>query len=258
MLLAMDIGNTHINLGLYGEGELQATWKVSNRRERTADELGLLLRSLFTDAGHDRAALEAIAVANVVPTVHSLVTDAVVRYLGRNPFFVSHEDCGHLLGAFENPAEVGADRIANAVAGFHKYGGPLVVVDFGTATTFDAVSTTGGYLGGVIAPGLAISIDALFRKAARLPRIDLRRPDRAVATDTVTSMQAGIIFGYAGLVDAIVKRVREEIGSGARVVATGGMAGLIVRETGAVPLVDEYLTLEGIRLVHERVAGSDG
>lgn len=252
MLLAMDIGNTHINLGLFDGSRLEETWTVSNSRERTVDEFGMLLRAIFQDRGLDRRVLTAAAVASVVPTVHTMVVRTIRTYLDLDPFFVGHENCGDLLDAFPDPTEVGADRIANAVGGFHAYGGPLIVVDFGTATTFDAVSTTGAYLGGVIAPGIAISIEALFRKAARLPRIDLKKPDRAVATDTVTSMQAGIIFGYAGLVDSIVSRIRTEIGDGSQVVATGGMAPLIIRETGAVPLVDEHLTLTGIRLVHDR------
>lgn len=256
MLLAMDIGNTHIHLGLFEGPNLKSTWKVSNDRERTVDEFGMILRSLFRDGGVKREVLSAVAVASVVPTAHSMTEETVRRYLGQEPFFVGHDTSGDLLKTFRNPGEVGADRIANAVAGFDRYGGPLIVVDFGTGTTFDAIAADGSYLGGVIAPGISISIEALFRKAARLPRIDLKRPAKAVATDTVTSMQAGIIFGYAGLVDAIVQRVRAEIGEEARVVATGGLAALIARETGAVSVVDEHLTLDGIRLIYERLPGA--
>ena len=258
MLLVLDVGNTHIHVGAFEEERIAATWKISTVRERTEDELGLLLRLLLREASVEPAALEATAVACVVPPVVPLLQRMVKKYFGHEPFFVEPGNCPELLSRFEDPREVGADRVANSVAGFRKYGGPLIVVDFGTATTFDVLSQDGVYLGGAIAPGLAISLDALFRKAARLPRIELARPPGAVGTNTVASMQSGIIFGYAGLVDSLIRRIRSEIGEEAGVVATGGMATLIVRETGAVAEVDEHLTLEGIRILYRESGGAAG
>jgi type III pantothenate kinase len=176
----------------------------------------------------------------------------VRRRFGVEPFVLGPEADTGIAVRYDDPREVGADRIANAVGGFSKYGGPLIVVDFGTATTFDAIAADGSYLGGAIAPGLRISIEALSQRAARLPRIDLVRPRSAIGTNTAASMQSGIIFGYAGLVEALVTRISREIGDTPRVIATGGLAELIVRETGAVPLVDQHLTLDGLRLLWER------
>ena len=191
-------------------------------------------------------------VASVVPMVTGTIATAVQRCFGAEPFVVGPGADTGIAVRYDDPREVGADRIANAVGGFAKYGGPLIVVDFGTATTFDAIAADGTYLGGAIAPGLRISIEALSQRAARLPRIDLVRPLSAIGTNTAASMQSGIIFGYAGLVEALVARISREIGGSPRVVATGGLAELIVRETGAVPLVDQHLTLEGLRLLWER------
>lgn len=258
MLLVLDVGNTNIHLGVCMGEEFLATWDLSNRPGRTADELVLTLKGLLKEGQIDPGEIKGAAVACVVPTVAGVIEEAVRRAISKEPFFVDHETGADLLEGFDEPWEVGADRIANAVGGFHRYGGPLVVVDFGTATTFDAISGEGNYLGGVIAPGVGVSVEALFRKAARLPRIELVRPGRAVGRNTVDSMQSGIIFGYAGLVEALVARIREEIGAEAKVVATGGMAELIVRETGAVGTVDEHLTLEGLRLLYERERANNG
>ncbi len=256
MLLVLDVGNTNIHLGVFSDEGLQAAWDVSNDRDRTADELGMLLLHLLRERKVDVRTIGGVAVACVVPTVIATVEKAVERYFGHRPFFVEPKNSRELLGSFDDPDEVGADRIANAVAGFSKYGGPLIVVDFGTATTFDAVSSEGTYLGGAIAPGISISLEALFRRAARLPRIELSRPPKAVASNTITSMQSGIVYGYAGLVDSLVRRIRDEIGRDAGVVATGGMAALIVREVGLVGEIDEHLTLEGIRILYRRRAAS--
>jgi type III pantothenate kinase len=252
MLFVIDVGNTYIHMGVYHGEKLAAHWDISNARGRTADELGMLLLGLLDREGIESGAIRGVAAACVVPPVCAVIEETFRKYFNLPTLFAGPESEKRLLERFEEPREVGADRIANAVGGFHSYGGPLIVVDFGTATTFDAVDAEGAYLGGAIAPGLAISVDALFDRAARLPRIKLTRPPRAVARDTISSMQAGIIFGYAGLVEMLVRRIRAEIGDNARVVATGGMAELIVRETGVVKTVDQHLTLLGLKLIYDR------
>lgn len=252
MLLCLDVGNTNIHLGVFRGAELLAHWDVSNNRDRTADELGLLLVQLFDTRGFEPSGLAGAAIASVVPAATGTIAAAVRRLFGVEPFVLGPATDAGIAIRYDDAREVGADRIANAVGGFARYGGPLIVVDFGTATTFDAIAADGAYLGGAIAPGLRISIEALSQRAARLPRIDLVRPMRAIGTNTAASMQSGIIFGYAGLVEALVARISLEIGGSPRVVATGGLAELIVRETGAVPLVDQHLTLEGLRLLWER------
>jgi type III pantothenate kinase len=252
MLLALDIGNTHIHLGAFRDAELLVRGDIANDRERTADELGLLLTQLLGARGVARGELHGAAIASVVPMVTETVVSAVRGWFGLEPFVLGPGADTGIAVRYEDPREVGADRIANAVGGYAKYGGPLIVVDFGTATTFDAVTADGAYLGGAIAPGLRISIEALSQRAARLPRIELRRPRAAIGTNTAASMQAGIIFGYAGLVAELIGRISRELGGSPAVVATGGLAELIVRETGTVPIVDQHLTLEGLRLLWER------
>ncbi len=252
MFLALDVGNTNIHLGIFRGDELLSHWDISNNRDRTVDELALLLTQLFRNRGFETSGLRGAAIASVVPMVTGTVAAAVRRCCDLEPFVLGPDAQTGIAVRYDDPREVGADRIANAVGGFARYGGPLIVVDFGTATTFDAIAGDGSYLGGAIAPGLRISIEALSQRAARLPRIDLVRPGRAIGTNTAESMQAGIIFGYAGLVEALVGRISREIGGSPRVVATGGLAALIVRETGAVQLVDQHLTLEGLRLLWER------
>ncbi len=252
MLLCLDVGNTNIHLGVFRGAELIAHWDISNNRERSTDELGLLLVQLFGSCGLEPSCLMGAAIASVVPTVTGTVAAAVRGRFGVAPFILGPGADTGIVVRYDDPREVGADRVANAVGGFSRYGGPLIVVDFGTATTFDAIAADGSYLGGAIAPGLRISIEALFQRAARLPRIELVRPISAIGTNTTASMQAGIIFGYAGLVETLVARISREIGGTPRVVATGGLAELIVRETGAVPIVDQHLTLEGLRLLWQR------
>jgi type III pantothenate kinase len=252
MLLALDVGNTNIHLGVFRGAELLVHWDVSNNRERTADELAVLLDQLLASRGLAEGRLTAAAVACVVPPATETVAEAVRRAFGLEAYVLRPEVEPGIPVRYVDPREVGADRIANAVGGFTKYGGPLIVVDFGTATTFDAISAEGVYLGGAIAPGLRISIEALTQRAARLPRIELVRPAAAIGATTAASMQSGIIFGYAGLVEALVGRIGREIGGAPAVVATGGLAELIVRETGVVPVVDQHLTLDGLRLIWER------
>ena len=252
MLLALDVGNTNIHLGVFRGDALLAHWDISNNRDRTPDELGTLLGLLFAGKGIDPAELRGAVLASVVPQVTEGIVETVRRFRGLDALVLGPGVDTGIAIRYEDGREVGADRVANAVGGHARYGGPLIVVDFGTATTFDAVAADGAYLGGAIAPGLRISIEALSQRAARLPRIDLVRPRCAIGTNTAASMQAGIIFGYAGLVEALVARISREIGGSPQVVATGGLAELIVRETGAVPLVDQHLTLEGLRLLWER------
>lgn len=256
MLLALDVGNTNIHLGVFSGAGLLAHWDVSHNRDRTADELGLLLRQLFEQRGVPATGLKGASIASVVPMTTATVEAAVRRAFGIEAFVLGPGADAGIPVRYDDPREVGADRIANAVGGFAKYGGPLIVVDFGTATTFDAIAADGSYLGGAIAPGLRISIEALSQRAARLPRIELVRPDKAIGSNTAASMQAGIIFGYAGLVESLVGRISREIGGSPRVIATGGLAELIVRETGAVALIDQHLTLEGLRLLWERQAAT--
>jgi type III pantothenate kinase len=252
VLLALDVGNTNIHLGVFRGPELLAHWDISNNRDRTADELGILLLQLLAGRGIAADAVDGAAIACVVPPVTEMVAETVRRFFGIEAFVLRPEQDAGIVVRYDDPREVGADRVANAVGGFAKYGGPLIVVDFGTATTFDAISAAGVYLGGAIAPGLRISIEALFQRTARLPRIELVRPDAAVGRNTAASMQSGIIFGYAGLVEALVGRVAREIGGEPAVVATGGLAELVVRETGCVSVVDQHLTLDGLRIVWER------
>lgn len=252
MLLALDVGNTNIHFGVYREVRLLAHGDIANDRDRTADELGILLTQLIGARGVAPQSLRGAAIASVVPMVTDTVVTAVRGWFGLEPLVLGPGTDTGITVRYEDPREVGADRIANAVGGYAKYGGPLIVVDFGTATTFDAVTADGAYLGGAIAPGLRISIEALSQRAARLPRIELLRPRAAIGTNTAASMQAGIIFGYAGLVEALIGRISRELNGNPVVVATGGLAELIVRETGAVPIVDQHLTLEGLRLIWER------
>jgi len=252
VLLALDVGNTNIHLGVFRGDALLAHWDISNNRDRTPDELGTLLRLLFAGKGIDPGEVRSAALASVVPQVTEGIVEAVRRFFGAACFVLGPAADVGIAIRYEDAREVGADRVANAVGGHARYGGPLIVVDFGTATTFDAIAADGSYLGGAIAPGLRISIDALAQRTARLPRIELVRPGAAIGTNTAASMQAGIIFGYAGLVESLIRRISLELGGSPAVVATGGLAELIVRETGAVTVVDQHLTLEGLRLLWER------
>lgn len=252
VLCVIDIGNTNIVTGLYREQRLLRQWRISTDDHRTDDEYAILLDSFFAGGGFRLADIKAVALSSVVPSVTPAVSDMCRRYLGVTPLVVGPETDTGLKICYENPHEIGADRIVNAVAAYSRYGGPLVVVDFGTATTFDAVTADGSYLGGAIAPGVKISTEALYRQAARLWRVDLVRPKQAIGRNTVSSLQSGIIFGFAGQVDSMVRRIAAELGGSPRVVATGGLAELICGECSTVELVDSILTLEGLRLIHER------
>ncbi|NPV71000.1 MAG: type III pantothenate kinase [Firmicutes bacterium] len=251
MVLVVDVGNTNVVLGVYRGKDLVAHWRVSTQRHRTSDEYGILFCQLFTYDGLDPKSVDAVVISSVVPPLTGHVEEMSRRFFGAEPLVVGPGIKTGITIRYDNPLEVGADRIVNAVAAFTKYGGPVIVVDFGTATTFDAISRKGEYLGGAISPGIGISAEALYTRAARLPKIEMIKPPSAIGKNTVASMQSGILFGYAGLVDELVDRTRRELGGFARVVATGGLASLVAPETKTITEVDPWLTLEGLRLIYE-------
>jgi type III pantothenate kinase len=256
MLLAIDIGNTNIVLGVFEGIALGRSWRLATMRERTADEMGLLVSELLERAGIRPAAVDGVVMASVVPPLTASVIEMSERYLGTRPLNLEPGVNTGMPVLYDNPAEVGADRIVNSIAAYELYGRsrqmPLIVVDFGTATTFDAVSTAGEYLGGVICPGIQISADALFQRAAKLPRIDVRKPPHVIGKTTVSSMQSGLFFGHVGMVEGLVGRMRAELGGKTFCLATGGLADTIAPETDAVEAVDRNLTLTGLRIVWER------
>ena len=248
MLLVVDIGNTNIVLGIYREKELLCHWRISTDRQRTSDEYGILIYNLFQHGKMDMKQIHSVIISSVVPPLIVPFQRMCVRYFGGDPLVVGTGIRIH----YENPREVGADRIVNAIGAYEKYGGPLIIVDFGTATTFCAIAENGDYLGGAIAPGIGISTEALFQRAAKLPRIELVMPKSVICRNTVASMQAGIILGFAGQVDQVVRRMKMELGSEAKVVATGGLANLIAQESSTIDVVEPFITLEGLRIIHER------
>lgn len=253
MLLAVDVGNTHTVLGLFDDGQgLRVDWRVSTRKDATSDETGVLLRALISAAGLGPDQVSGMIVSSVVPDLDGVLAAVGQRTFGVVPLFVGPGVRTGLPILYDNPHEVGADRIVNAVAAVHRYGAPVVVVDFGTATTFDVVSPRGEYLGGVIAPGLAISAEALFSRAARLARVDVRRPPRVIGKNTQESVQSGLFHGYVGLVEGLVRKIREELGEEPRIVATGGIASVFRDELPFLDAVDAGLTLEGLRLIWEK------
>ena len=252
MLLAIDVGNTNTVLGAFEGAKLRHHWRVETRQTRTADEYGILLLQLFAAARLAPADVDAVVVSSVVPPLALTLELMASRYFSMKPLFIGPGVKTGMPILYENPREVGADRVVNAVAAYERWRTGLVVVDFGTATTFDVVSQKGEYLGGAICPGIAISMEALFQHASKLPRVEFVRPPSVVGRNTVASMQSGLVFGYVGLVDGICARMTEELGFQPKVVATGGLAPLIAGVSKAIAEVDEHLTLDGLRLIHER------
>ncbi|WP_024832816.1 type III pantothenate kinase [Ruminiclostridium josui] len=253
MILVVDVGNTHIVLGVFEGKKLLANWRLGTNKEQTSDELGMLILGLFNHEKLSVDKVDAVIVASVVPPIMYTLEHAIKKYINVQPMIIGPGTKTGINIRYQNPKEVGADRIVNAVAGFDLYGGPLIIVDMGTATTFCAISEKGEYLGGVICPGMKISAEALYQKAAKLPRIDLVKPEGVIGKNTVSSMQSGVFYGYVGQVDYIVNRIKKEMQEdNIRVIATGGLSRLIAEESVTINDVNPTLTLEGLRLIYER------
>lgn len=252
MLLVVDVGNTETVLGVYDGKMLVHNWRIRTLVDHTIDEYGMLILNLYKSSRIGSRAVKDIIISCVVPPMLNILEPLCRKYFDLKPLIVGPGIKTGMPILYDNPREVGADRIVNAVAAFEKYAKECIIVDFGTATTFDYVSARGEYMGGCIAPGIMISSEALFNRAAKLPRVELSKPKAIIAKDTVSSMQAGIMYGYAGLVDGIVERMKAEAGTEPLVLATGGLAGVISPETKSISLVDEMLTLEGLRIIYER------
>lgn len=256
MLLAIDVGNTNIVIGVFRGEALAHSWRLTTIRERTSDELGILLTDLCNRNAIRQPDISGIVIASVVPPLTGTLVAMVSEYFGRVPLVFEPAVNAGIPVLIDNPAEVGADRLVNSIAAFRSYGKglPIIVIDFGTATTFDAVSTKGEYLGGVICPGPQVSADALVQRTAKLPRIDVIKPSRVIGTSTIGAMQSGLFWGYVDMVEGLVQRMKAELGGEAVVVATGGLAPLVAPESASIQFVDQELTLRGLRLVWERSA----
>ena len=248
-LLVVDVGNTNVVLGIYRGDVLAGSWRLATARERTADEYGILTKQLIGDVASN---LDGAIVSSVVPPLNSAFAGMIEQHFGIEPLFVEPGVKTGIAIHVDNPQEVGADRIVNCVAAFERYGGPTIIVDFGTATTFDVVTANAEYVGGVIAPGLNISAEALFARASRLPRVDIRRPPTVIGTNTVVNMQSGLYFGYLGLVDGILARMKSELPPLKKILATGGLAALLAPDSEYIEEVVDDLTLEGLKIIYDR------
>lgn len=252
MLLVIDVGNTNVVVGVFEGENLLDHWRISTIRDRTTDEYGVAIMNLFHFNGLNPDDVEAVIISSVVPPLMPAMERVSLRYFKTEPIIIGPGTKTGMAIKYDNPREVGADRIVNAVSAYEKYGGPLIVIDFGTATTYCAINEKGEYLGGAIAPGIGISAEALFQRAAKLPRIEIRNPGQVICKNTVSSMQSGTLFGYVGQVEGIVERMKKELKGNPKVIATGGLASLIAAETGCINVVEPLLTLKGLRLLYEK------
>jgi type III pantothenate kinase len=256
MLLVIDVGNTNTVIGVFENNEVQEDWRIKSIRDTTPDEFNITAKALFRDAGIDPEKIEKAVISSVVPPAVAILDTFCRKYLDIEPLWVTPQAVRRLMPIlYHNPPEVGSDRIVNAVAAYAKYRTGLIIVDFGTATTFDVISENGEYLGGAITPGISISSEALFRTASKLPRVDIfQPPDKVIGKDTNDSIKSGIIYGYASLVDGMVERMRVEMDGRLQVVATGGLSPLISKVSGTIEHVEERLTLEGLRIISEKLS----
>jgi len=251
MILVFDVGNTNMVVGIYDNENLITHWRFRTDTQKTSDEYGLMLYTLFNYNQLDMGQIKAVVISSVVPTLMMELERMCHNYFSCKPLIIGPGIKTGLAIKYDNPREVGADRVVNAVAAYHRYGGPIIIVDFGTATTFCVVNRAGEYLGGAIAPGVKISTEALVNRASKLPRVELTKPKSMIGKNTIMSMQVGIIYGFVGQVEGIINRMKKEIDGNPRVIATGGLATIIADETDTIDIIDEFLTLEGLRMIYE-------
>lgn len=251
MVLLIDVGNTNVTIGVHDGKEIVASWRMTTKRDLTSDEIGMTLRSYFSLGGVSTDDIGGTIISSVVPPIMYSLIHAVKKYLGQEPIIVTDKSKMNLEIKYDNPKEVGADRLVNAVGALKRYKAPLIIIDFGTATTFCAVSDKNEYLGGVILPGLKVSLEALVEKTSKLPKIEIARPDKVIGTNTVESMQSGMYYGYAGSVDNIVLKMKQSLGDDTTVIATGGLATMISKEAKTIDIIDPKLTLEGLKAIYD-------